>query len=351
VSRPRFLILIGVLVVLAAGFVACGGDDDGGGAQEVVDRTFSGDHESVLSGRFEVRLDISAPSGDFNAEFGGPFQREGEGFPEFDLEARLTGTGEGGLDFRGSATSTGGRGFIGYEGHDYEIDPSLFGLFTSYYESLEGESEDGGAGLTEQLGFDPKSWLTDLQDEGQAEVDGTQTDHVSGKVDLDRVSADLRSLADRLESQLGALEGLGGGRVPDPPELDDFARLAESATFDLYSGTDDHIVRRFDVSLRLKRSGGTVDFGITLSEVNEEQTIAAPSNPRPLSELLERAGISDELEGLDGWGGLGGGSGGGGGAGGGSGGGGATPDQFRDYTRCLQGATSPADIDRCNALL
>jgi hypothetical protein len=340
------MLLISVVAALALGLVACGGDDGGGGAEEVVDQTFSGDHEAITSGRFEVEYHAAAPKGDFDATVGGPFQRDGEGFPQFNVEAHLAGTGDGGFDFSGALISTGNRGFVSYKGTDYEIEPALFGLFTSYFESLQGESEDGGEGFTEQLGFDPKSWLTNLKDEGQANVEGTQTDHISGEVDLDKVTADLRSLADRLEFQLGALGGIGGRRVPDPSELGDFSKLAEGATFDLYSGSDDHILRRFEVELELKssRAGApeTVDFGVTLSDLNEEQTIEAPSGARPFNDLLDRLGISDDLKELGGPGAFGA---------PGEGGGGASPDAFRDYTRCLKSATSAADIDRCNSLL
>jgi hypothetical protein len=355
VSRIRSLALLSVLAALAVGLVACGGDDGGGGAQDVVDETFSGDHESVTSGRFEVKLEVAAPDGDFNAVVGGPFQSEGDGFPEFDIEARLSGGGADGTDFTGALISTGDRGVVTYKGTDYEIDPTIFGFFTSYFESLQRESEEGedGGGFTDQLGFDPKSWLINLEDEGEAEVDGTATDHVSGEVDLDRVTADLRALADRVDSQLGPLGGIGGSRVPDDSELGELSRLARSATFDLYSGSDDHIVRRFDLSFELEPSsaGGepeTVDLEITLSEVNEPQTIEAPTGTRPFNDLLERIGIADDLRQLGGGLGL---PGGGGGGGSGGSGGGASPDSFDDYTRCLQGATSPADIDRCNSLL
>jgi hypothetical protein len=359
-SRARSLALIAVLAALAAGLIACGGDDDGAGsAQDVVDQTFSGDHENITSGRFDVEFDAAAPKGDFNATLGGPFQGEGKGFPRFDVEAHLTGTGEGGLDFRGGMISTGDRGFVNYKGTDYEIDPAIFSLFTAYFDNLQSESGSGGRSLTQQLGFDPKSWLTNLEDEGEADVEGTQTDHVSGEVDLDRVTADLRSLADKLDSQLGALGGIGGSHIPDPSDLGDLSKLAESATFDLYSGSDDHIVRRFDVSVELRSSGPgdpqTVELGVRLSDVNEEQKIEAPSGARPLNDLLDRLGISDDLKGLGGLGGLdlgGGGEGSGGGSGGGGGGsGGSGGGSFDDYTRCLRGAASPADIDRCNALL
>jgi hypothetical protein len=358
-SRARFLTFIAILAALAVGLIACGGDDGAGSAQDVVDQTFSGDHESITSGRFDVEFDGAAPKGDFSATFGGPFQSEGKGFPRFHVDAHLTGTGEGGLDFRGGMISTGDRGFVNYKGTDYEIDPAIFGLFTAYFDSMQSESGSGGGSLTQQLGFDPKSWLTNLQDEGEADVEGTQTDHVSGEVDLVRVTADLRSLADKLESQLGAFGGIGGNRIPDPSDLSDLSKLARSATFDLYSGSDDHIVRRFDVRVELRSSGAgdpqTIDLGVTLSEVNEKQTIEAPSGARPLNDLLERLGVSDDLKGLGGLGGLGPGGGEGGSGGGSGGGGGGSGDSgggsFDDYTRCLQSAASPADIDRCNALL
>jgi hypothetical protein len=77
-----------------------------------------------------------------------------------------------------------------------------------------------------------------------------------------------------------------------------------------------------------------VNFSITFSDVNQPQTIAAPSNSKPISELLNQLGIP----GLPGVGG----STGGFGVPGGSGGAGSSA-----YQNCINNASSSADFQKC----
>jgi len=338
-----------VLAALVLGLTACGGDGDG--AEDIVDRALTGDHDPVTSGSFELSAEVDRGGESFEGTIGGPFQGEGNAFPEFDIEADLSAPGED-FAFQGAVVSVANRGFIDFRGTDYEVDPTLFGIFTSYFESLQSESGDEGESLAERLDFNPTAWLTDLEDEGETEVDGTPTNHVSGAVDVDRVTEDLRSLADQVQSELGPLSGLGGTEIPDPSELGDLGRLVERATFDLYSGTDDDILRRFQLELEIGsgEGAGTVSLEFNLSDVNRPQTVEAPAGARPLSELLQRLGVAEDLGSLGslgfGLGGLGvspGGGGSGGSGGGGSGGAGAVL-QFRE---CAASATSQDELEAC----
>ncbi len=111
----------------------------------------------------------------------------------------------------------------------------------------------------------------------------------------------------------------------------------QEATVDVYSGKDDHILRRLGLSLAIEPpaiAGGTVtsanvDLTITLSEVNEAQTISAPSDAKPISDLLSRFGLS-------GLGSLGS-------SGGSVGGGGPAPA----YLDCIQDATTSEEVKKC----
>ena len=85
-----------------------------------------------------------------------------------------------------------------------------------------------------------------------------------------------------------------------------------------------------------------VDFSVTISDVNQPQTITAPSGAKPISGLLSQFGIS----GLGPLGSLAGGravAAGGGGVGGGGG-----PSQA--YLKCVQQA-SPSQIGKCASKL
>ena len=108
-----------------------------------------------------------------------------------------------------------------------------------------------------------------------------------------------------------------------------------------------------------------LEMEVTLSGVNEEQSFEEPANAKPLEglfkqlgvnplELLEgggSAGIGGLLEGL-----MGGSSGGGSSESGSSSGGsselgGASAGAQKAYVQCLQGAQTPADLQKCARLL
>ena len=80
-----------------------------------------------------------------------------------------------------------------------------------------------------------------------------------------------------------------------------------------------------------------VDFAVTLSDVNQAQTITAPSGAKPLTDLLSQFGLSSDALGAIGAAASSGGSLPGGSAG-------ASPQA---YTQCVQGATTAADIQKC----
>jgi hypothetical protein len=175
--------------------------------------------------------------------------------------------------------------------------------------------------------------------------------------------------------------GIGpAGQVPTPEELDGLRQLVRSATFDVWSGADDNLLRRFAAVITLDQPGGTgtaqLKFGIKLAEVNEPQEVEAPEDVRPLSELLDELGVNGlgfgGLGGLGGAGGLplgpGDDSGSGGGGSGGGGGGGAlpggieptlpgdipaapTPEQAQEYIDCLEEVTTAADLQDCQEIL
>jgi hypothetical protein len=119
------------------------------------------------------------------------------------------------------------------------------------------------------------------------------------------------------------------------------------------------VLRKFEASLDLTPPADsgegtpdnvTLDFAVTLSELNEPQEIAAPSDPQPLQGLLDQLGVDPSALGQ-----LGGALGAAGGAGGGtaappaagSTGGGAADA----YLQCLQEAQGADALAECEALL
>jgi hypothetical protein len=363
---PTRLLSLAVVALLAAGLVAgCGGDDEGGDEdpQQVLDETFSNDH-AINSGVFDLSLGVSAEGdegGSFDASLGGPFQGDEDAtgeFPQFDLTASLTGEGGGeSIDFEGGLIATSDQAFVSYQDNTYEVPQQFFDQIKQRSEqaaahSSEQQSQDSSAVL-ERLGIDPSSWVTEPTNEGNEDVEGTDTIHIHADADVPAIVKDLQS----------AIEQTGAGGAPQlsPDALQQLEDAVDEASIDVYTGAEDKILRRLTLNLGITPPEGDsgvtsadVDFSLTFSEVNEEQTIEAPSDAQSFSDLESEIGLPPgTLEsGLSG--GLGGGSreggslGGGGsvpqlpGAGGGGGGGSADA-----LTKCLQNATSQQELNDC----
>lgn len=349
-SRFRFAFLIVALVALGSALVACGGDGGGSSdedAQQVLDRTFSGDHPSVKSGKIDVSLSVSAEGeedGIFDVSLSGPFQGEEGKLPKFDFTATASGEGGGeSIDFEGALISTGDAGFVSYQGTDYEVDAQTFSFFKSAVEQAQARSEEQAGtedDILGQLGIKPQNWATNLTNEGTEDVEGDETVHISGDIDVGRLLDDFGTLAE----QAGSLGLSTGGQVPSAEELDQLASAVKDATFELYTGTEDDILRRFRIDLALvPPDGPDIDIGLefTLSELNEEQSIEAPSDTRPLNDLLRELGIGE----LGSLGGLGGPAGPGGTSGPPSG------AEAQEYLNCIAEASTPAELQRCNSLV
>jgi hypothetical protein len=307
-TRFRLIFAISVLAALATALVACGGGGDGGGGGEdpnkVLDQTFSSDHESVKSGDVSLKFNVDVAgkqSGSLDAELSGPFESQGQDqIPKLDFDVKADASGQGqNFNFEGGLTSTGDAAFVNYKGTDYEVDKSLFDQFQQAVKQAAAQgdqNQQSGAQFLKQLGIDdPKSLLTNLKNEGTSDVEGTATNHISGDLDIGKTVDSLKNLLSNA-SALGSL----GGSSPDLPsgsELDQVKNAIKTAHFDLYSGQGDHILRRLTINLVIEPPSGSVDkvdltFDVTLGAVNESQSIEAPSNPKPFSELLKQLGVN-----------------------------------------------------------
>lgn len=299
--RIKF-VLLGALALLAAGLIAaCGGDGGTGGdedPQTVLDETFAGGKD-ITSGVFELVLAAVGQAGGedakFDLSFGGPFQDQGEGqLPAFDLsfDLKLESAAQD-AEFAGAATSTGSTGFLTFMGTTYEVDGEIFDSFKQGFKQSSGagaEGADADADAQFQaLGIDPSGWLTNLQNEGTEDVEGTETIHISGDANLPQIVEDIQSAASTV-----------GDQVPAVP-TDQLGLMEDAVTevkIDVFSGAEDKILRRlaftFAIDLPEEAGGGgnaNFDLSLTLSQLNEEQTIEAPTDAQPLSDLLSQFGL------------------------------------------------------------
>jgi hypothetical protein len=340
----------------ALAIAACGGGGGNGeDPQQVLSETFSND-QGVDSGVFALELNVDASGGDQSGsvagKLGGPFQSQEGKFPQFDVDADLK--AEGGQSFSGSAglTSTGDKAFVNFQGTEYEVPQELFDQFTSTYTQLQSQSQQKGEGgnFLKSLGIDPTNWLTDLSNDGTEDVEGTETIHISGQADVPKLIEDLKSIA---QNAGAAGQQIGPQQLG---QLDQLTGIIKSADFDIFTGTDDKILRKFEANLDLTPPSGTpgapdsvtVDIAVTLSDVNQPQTISAPSGAQPLATLLQQFGIDPSQLG----GALRGGLGNGGVPP--QAGGSTTPPSggaSQDYLNCLSQAQGQDAVQKCSQLL
>jgi hypothetical protein len=350
--------------VIVAG---CGGDDDSSSGQDpqtILDETFSND-ESISSGNLDLTLDVEAAGeqgGSLEASLSGPFQGEPDDpqtIPELDWTATAKGSGgDFDLDFSGGLVVTADNAYVQYDGKAYEVGSETFKQIKEQLEAQDGEAdvptsftegckqalEQAGATDTSGCDIDLETWVTNLSDEGTAEVGGTTAVHVHGDLDVEKVLTDIGNLA-------ASFPGVTSSGF-DPSQLGAFAGAVTNASMDVYSGEDDHLLRKLDLALTIDPSAiagegsvpiDTIDigFGLELTGVNEQQTISAPSDAEPISELLSDLGVSPGDLNIPG---LPGASGGAGGSGSGSG--------ADDYFDCIQQAGSDPDaINECASQL
>jgi hypothetical protein len=345
--RVRAIVALLALAALALVLAACGGggSDSGssggsGNAEALLRQTFTGTHD-IRSGRADIqlRVDVSgepAIRGPITARISGPFQSAGDDeLPLFDLALDVDTQGQG---FRAGLTSTSDRLFVNFGGTSYEAPAELVGELKAAFRRAQrqGSSSMG-------LGLDPLGWVQDPTVEGTETVGGAETDHIRADLDVSALLDDLDTLLERASRQ-----GLPGAPVPDG--LSDADRrevedAVQNATVDVWSGTEDHTLRKLTLALGIDvpRESVSVDLLLTieLTELNEPQSIEAPATTRPLDELL------GQLQGF-----LGGALGGGALGGSGDSGGGASSQQLEDYSDCVERAGSDVqEAQKCADLL
>lgn len=345
-SRFRVLTLLFAMLAIAATLAACGGGDDsettssGGSSgassedpQQVLDATFDSG-ATIESADLDVSLDVQVSGdegGDLALALSGPVDGGGDAFPKFDLTASVDGSfGGESQSFEGGAISTGDAGYITYNGDTYEVDAQTFSLLTDSYEQAGAQGQQPAGDLSAFADV-----LENVENEGTEDVEGTETVHISGDVNTQKLIDAIRPLTEQAE-QLGTLSG---GQIPTAEELDQVEQLVSGATFDVYSGAEDDILRKLDGTIELddpeSDETASIELSITLGGVNEPQEVSAPSDAKPLSDLTGGIDIGSLL-------GTGAGS-----PGASAGGPAATPGLSPSQTDCLATATTPEAIQAC----
>lgn len=344
--RARAIVALLVLALTALALAACGGSSSSSGdAETLLRQTFSGSHH-IKSGKANLQLRVvvagdASFQGPIDVTVVGPFQSVGSGqLPKFDLALDANAQGQG---IRAGLVSTSDQLFVTFGGTAYAVPAQLVDQLKRSFARSQQQGSSTHTSLS-ALGIDPLSWLQDPTIVGSESVGGTQTDHISAKVNVNALLNDVDKLLARISA--GGVPGVSGGRLPSniPARArGEIEQAVKSATFDVWSGKSDHTLRRLALALNVVPPNGkprsvTVNLSVELTDLNQPQTITAPATSRPLSELLS------QFQGL-----LGGALGGSGSA---SSSGGASSAQLNAYAKCVQRAGSNVtEAQKCASLL
>jgi hypothetical protein len=301
--------LIAALVMLAAALpVGCGGGSGGEDVTGVLDRAFAQSIESAdveLDAQFEVD-GIGGLDAPVRIEATGPYVAGDGGLPRLDIDLAVSAQGAGQTVSAG-VLSTGERAFVKFGGEFYEQPAEA--VQRADRELREGQ---GGEGTSlGDLGLEPSDWVAEGRDQGEQEVAGVQTRHVSAQLDVRALLSDLNGLAQRSQEAVG---GVPPG-TPSPlteEQLDQVEEVVDDPRFDVYVGVEDDVVRRISANLQFVVpeedredvggiEGGSLRFSLELADVGGDQQVEAPESARPIADLAQ------QLQGLGGLGALGGG--------------------------------------------
>jgi len=285
------------LITIVAGLTACGGGSDVNG---LLKQTFSG-NQKVKSGKLSVTLSLDAQglqgvNGPVKLVLTGPFQSRGaKQLPLFDLQLALNAAGQ---SLSAGAVSTGDKGFLKFQGTAYALTDQIFAQFKQSFETSQAQQGTKKNQSFGAFGINPRDWLSDAKNAGSENVGGADTTHIKAKVDLAKLLVDV----DKLLAKAGQAGGSATQRLPTrltEAQRKQVRDALKNVTFDLYTGKADKTLRRmtigFDFSVPQGRQaaanglkGGHVDLDLTITDLNKPQTIVAPANPRPLTELQQQ---------------------------------------------------------------
>jgi hypothetical protein len=292
-NRTRKLLAVCALAIAApVTLVACGDDDDGGEDPAELLRTALGQDTDFESGVVNIGLQGSLEgeqSGSLDASVSGPFQSGGEGEPpELQLDADVSVSAEGIPDLPGGSFSTdftGGFGladdslFVTFDGTNYEASPQLYAQIAPLLESATSVQESTS---DEQSADALIESLDNLENEGTEDVNGESVTRVSGDIDVAGLAEESGALAPQGITE--ALESVDLSLAFLVAEEDDTFRGIE-VSFAMSDVPESIAASGFE--------GLDLTLSVGLSEVNEEQSIEAPSDTQPLNELLQQFGTSE----------------------------------------------------------
>jgi hypothetical protein len=294
---PAKTLIAVVSALLVAVLVGCGGGDssddkaaaDKGGAansaevKKLIRQTF-GPNAKAKSGNISAIVDITVKGAaryrePIQVSVVGPFSDAG-GQPEAKLDVSL---GLRGGILGGDMYLKGDKAYIGLGSTAYEIPASIAG-------PLRRPLGQGGNTLDEIMGvfsINPDRWAKNPRIVGNERVAGIDTIHGTADINTKNLFLDLATLAKRLTS-LRITDITGLPRKVDARDRAALGRSVKTATGDVYTGAEDHVLRRAKLNVLLKPSAKDrkllkfssikVAANLDISDVGAPQKIGVPSN-------------------------------------------------------------------------
>jgi hypothetical protein len=205
--RTAFSLSVLALIVVLAG---CGGGGGGEDPKEAINKAFS---TPVESANVTLSMKVSAegvPQLEEPAEvkLSGPFQSNGkEKLPSLNWQASVSGAGQ---SFSGGLISTGDNAYVNFQGSDYEVGEQQVAQIN---QQLGQQTENKSL---KDFGIDPNNWVTNVEDEGNEDVNGADSQHVSAGVDVEKMLTDLNKTVE----QAGAMSGGTAPQQITPEQID-----------------------------------------------------------------------------------------------------------------------------------
>ena len=108
-----------------------------------------------------------------------------------------------------------------------------------------------------------------------------------------RSGVDVPALIDDLGGLFGRAGGAAGGAASEAADVSEqqrqeIADAVKDATVDIWTGEEDHKLRRISVDVNVgtdEQQDGRIRLDLAVTQLNREQPIGPPANPRPLTEL------------------------------------------------------------------
>jgi hypothetical protein len=281
--------------LLATALLAGCGEDDKKSVTDLLDKAFKSPIGSAdVKLDIEIELDgVEELQDPIELTLTGPYDSSGKAeIPSVDWDITVRAQNQ---SFNAGLTSTGDRAFIGFQGTDYEVDPAAVARLNR--QVAASRKREGGRDLSD-FGVTARDWVIEPEEEGDEEVAGADTTHVSGKLDVGRALEDLNTVVEEA-AKLGGSVG-----QQTPPRLTDEQKeqveeVVQDPTFDAYVGKDDGKLHRLSADVEFEvpgdsqervggLEGGRISFSIEFANIGDAQRIEAPEDARPIAELTQQ---------------------------------------------------------------